>query len=321
METMGDTMNKKSVLHYAVTAALLAMSGIGYAGTVVDEVENNGWIQTSQSVSAQPLVVGSDGSITVHAALSAKGDVDYFSFQGTAGDTVSVDIDRAWKGAVEGIGSVDTLLALFGPNPTSTFGNYYRWLQRDDHMTGFPLDAESLSSRDTFFQFTLPYTGTYTVGVTYNGNSFNFGGSLNAGSTSKWHTGPYELVISGVTPLMTRVNIDVKPGQTKDSRLNPKSRGVIPVAILSKEGFKPMEVDPTSLGFGASGDEPSLQGCHKQGKDLNGDGVPDLVCNFDNEKANFEVGETVGTMKGKAAGKMFEGYGDLKVFPENNHKE
>ena len=313
---MGDTMNKKSVLQYAVASALLAISGMAYAGTIVDEVESNGWIQTSQSVSAQPLTVGSDGSITVNASLSSNGDIDYFSFQGKAGDTVTVDIDEAWKGAVAGIGSVDSMIALFGPDPANTFGNYFRHAQSNDMTSSQALDDGSLAKRDSFIQYTLTADGTWTVGVSTSGKGFINGGALTVFSQTQFSTGPYKLIISGVTPSMMQVNIDVKPGQTKDSRLNPKSRGVIPVAILSKEGFKPLEIDQSSLGFGSSGDEQSLQGCHKQGKDLNGDGVPDLVCNFDNEKANFEVGETTGVVKGKAAGKMFEGRGDLKVFPD-----
>ena len=302
-------MNKKSVLHSTVLAAFLATYGA--TAVAMEEVEFNSPIQ-----SAQQIIIGSDGSVMVNAELSSTGDIDYFSFQGTANDTVTIDIDGAWKGAVAGIGSVDTMIALFGPEPAYSFGDYYRHAQSNDMTSLQPLDDGSLTKRDSFIQFTLPRDGTYTVGVSTSGKSFNNGGSLTTLSQTSFATGSYKLTVSGVTPAMMQVNIDVKPGQSKDTRLNPKSRGVVPVAILSKEGFHPMEVDHTSLGFGASGEEKSLQGCHKQGKDLNGDGVPDLVCNFDNEKTNFEIGETTGIVKGKARGKMFEGRGDLKVLPE-----
>ena len=40
-----------------------------------------------------------------------------------------------------------------------------------------------------------------------------------------------------------------------------------------------------SLTFGHSGDEKSLAFCDPGGQDVNGDGLPDLVCHFDNQLA------------------------------------
>ena len=59
------------------------------------------------------------------------------------------------------------------------------------------------------------------------------------------------------------VDIDIKPGSDPNS-INTKSKGTIPVAILSGSGFDaPAEVDKDSLTFGRTGDEVSLAFCSK----------------------------------------------------------
>jgi hypothetical protein len=83
-----------------------------------------------------------------------------------------------------------------------------------------------------------------------------------------------------------QVRIDVKPGNQQNP-VNCKSRGKIPVAILSEPGFiAPLHVDPDSLLFGATGEEYSLAFC-KGRKDVNKDRLPDLVCHFYTEDAEF----------------------------------
>src|SRR5688572_27851241 len=324
METMGDTMNKKSVLHYAVAAAFLTVSGIAYAGLVIDEAENNGWAQVSQPLTcsdcvSQPLKVGPDGMVTVNGSISTIGDVDFFSFKGTMNDTVVIDIDNASISDTQGL---DAVIAVFGPNVAAPqFGNYYLFQQVNDMSKFATPDSGSNTYRDPLIKITLGETGTYTVGVASTGKQFNQGGSWKQNSKPKtdiWF-GSYALIVSGVTPDIMQVNIDIKPGDTNDDAapLNPKSKGVIPVALLSKEGFKPMEVDRASLSFGASGEEKSLFRCEKEGKDLNGDKVPDMVCHFHTEKALFEAGDTVANIKGKfgSNGQAFEGTGGLKTVP------
>ena len=89
-----------------------------------------------------------------------------------------------------------------------------------------------------------------------------------------------------------RVQIDVKPHSFPNS-VNCKSRGKIPVAILSEPGFDPVvDLDPSTLTFGATGDEESLAFCSTGGDDgeeadVNRDGRRDLVCHFYTQKADF----------------------------------
>jgi hypothetical protein len=149
----------------------------------------------------------------------------------------------------------------------------------------------------------LPVTGTYTVAVS--------DGSI-AGSN-----GSYTLIISGVTPAPSaqQINIVVKPGDREISTLNPKSKGNIPVALLSSSEFDALAVDRASITFGATGDEDSLRRCNKEGFDVDGDGRLDLVCHFENQSAGFEFGDLEGIVKGRTAAGAFEGRGFLKVLP------
>lgn len=101
--------------------------------------------------------------------------------------------------------------------------------------------------------------------------------------------------------------IDVKPGGFPNS-INLASRGSIPVAILSSPVFDgPAELDLTSLTFGHTGWERSLLFCARNAGDVNGDGLVDVVCQFDTRASAFRSGDTVArlhasTLSGVPAG-------------------
>lgn len=93
-----------------------------------------------------------------------------------------------------------------------------------------------------------------------------------------------------------RVTIDIKPGSFPNS-INPRSKGKIPVAILSTPDFDgPAVVDLASLTFGRSGDEHSLVMVGVE--DVNGDGLLDIVAHFDTLRSAFQTGDEVGYLKG-----------------------
>jgi hypothetical protein len=96
-----------------------------------------------------------------------------------------------------------------------------------------------------------------------------------------------------------------------------KRRGMDPitVAILSMPGFDATTVDPNSLTFGATGYEKSLFRCRKNGKDVNRDGLVDMVCYFKPDVANFQTGDLNGVLKGRTkSGQQIEGSAALKIF-------
>lgn len=107
-----------------------------------------------------------------------------------------------------------------------------------------------------------------------------------------------EVLVSGVLEqVFLPVTIDIKPGSFPNS-INPKSKGSIPVAVLSTASFNaPASVDMTALTFGRTGNEMSL--LRSSLEDVNGDGHLDIVCHFDTQRTGFQPGDTLGVLKGR----------------------
>ena len=118
------------------------------------------------------------------------------------------------------------------------------------------------------------------------------------------------------TPPVITVAIDVKPG-SDPSPINPKSRVKIPVAILSSAAFDARaQVDVSSLTFGRTGNEPSLDFCNAGGEDVNGDGRADLVCHFRTQAAGFQRGDTQAVLKGSTiSGIPITGSHAIRIVP------
>jgi len=305
-----------------VAAMLLATGGIACAADV-NEVESNDTLAT-----AQPLSMPA-GGVTVHGVIgtldaTSTSDVDFYSFHAQSGDNITIDIDIGVGGAK----SVRTELAVYTPD-----GKFYG---SQDLYGSTSIDPGSVNTDDARIDnLHVNTTGTYIVGVlsyqylnTIYPRLFTPYGHVmyNPGTT-----GDYELVITGATPDVTvkQISIEVKPGNDEVTPVNPKSHGKIPVALLSESDFNAMDVDESSLSFGATGGENSLYKCHKNGMDVNGDGLLDKVCLFDTQKAGFSATDVNGKVKGRllpplgaagTRGMAFEGKGFLKVLPDFSHK-
>jgi hypothetical protein len=97
------------------------------------------------------------------------------------------------------------------------------------------------------------------------------------------------------------VTIDIKPGEGP-APINTKSKGTIPVAVLSSPTFDAVAlVDQSTLTFGHTGSEKSLAFCSGP-QDVNGDGLLDLMCHFNTPLTQFQAGDTKGILKGKILG-------------------
>lgn len=73
------------------------------------------------------------------------------------------------------------------------------------------------------------------------------------------------------------VDVDIKPGSDVNP-VNTKSKGVIPVAILSTVDFDVADIDVDSVMFGPNGATESHGKAHLE--DVNDDGLDDLVLHF-----------------------------------------
>jgi hypothetical protein len=107
--------------------------------------------------------------------------------------------------------------------------------------------------------------------------------------------------------LITEVEIDIKPGSDPNS-INLCSHGVVPVAILSEDGFDATTVDPQSVEF--AGATIGLRGkgvLQYSLEDVDGDGDTDFVAHIPVENLDLEADSTQASVNGSADGVLFEG--------------
>ena len=76
---------------------------------------------------------------------------------------------------------------------------------------------------------------------------------------------------------ITQILIDIKP-QDFPNGVNPRSPGVLPVAILTNADFHAQTVDPQTVRFGPTGTEASV--VQSTLVDVDGDGDLDLLLHF-----------------------------------------
>ena len=101
-------------------------------------------------------------------------------------------------------------------------------------------------------------------------------------------------------PERIQVSIDIKPGSFFPNSIDPRSKGVIPVAILTSEDFDATTVDPGTVSFGPDGARESHGVGHIEDVDSDGDG--DVVYHFPTEDSGIQCGDTTATLTGATFG-------------------
>ena len=116
-----------------------------------------------------------------------------------------------------------------------------------------------------------------------------------------------------ITPPCITVDLQIDNGQVPPTGQDSKH---LQVAILSNLAFTaPTSVDTTKpLTFGLTGNEQSLIAGSCQAKDANKDGLPDLVCSFNNGIAGLQPGATA-VLKGTTISGMCI-QGELTIPPK-----
>jgi hypothetical protein len=115
------------------------------------------------------------------------------------------------------------------------------------------------------------------------------------------------------------VEIDIKPMSFPNS-INPKSNGVVPVAILGSADFDVTTVDPMTLAFGPDGatpahdlSDPAVYVDHLH--DANGDGFIDLVSHYHQKETGLEPGDTEACLTGQFFDcRHFEGCDSVRIL-------
>jgi hypothetical protein len=122
---------------------------------------------------------------------------------------------------------------------------------------------------------------------------------------------------AGKCKVMT-IQIDIKPSSFPNS-INPKSNGVIPVAILTTDAFDATTVDPLSVRFGPKG----AKEVHKKGhiEDVNHDGELDLVLHFKTQATGITCSDTSASLMGETVdGEAIQGFDSIKTVGCNKDR-
>lgn len=176
----------------------------------------------------------------------------------------------------------------------------------DEQKTSPPLDAGI-----NIVELSIPQANTYTIEVVSQASqlySFAVYGSdrdanllfnLFEGQPAPGEQTTYTFAYDptpGATTISLVASIDIKPGDASNL-INPKSKGVIPVAILSTSNFDAKTVDSLSVSFGTGGASEA----HSKGhiEDVNGDGKLDMVLHFSTQQSGIAAGDTQACLTGK----------------------
>jgi hypothetical protein len=107
------------------------------------------------------------------------------------------------------------------------------------------------------------------------------------------------------------VQIDIKPGDSTNP-INLKSKGVIPVAILSSSTFDATMIDPASVTFGPNDISPVKSSL----TDVNGDGLLDLLLHFSTQQTGLQAGNPQACLTGHTQnGTLIEGCDNIRIVP------
>ncbi|NIM51710.1 MAG: hypothetical protein GTN78_25700 [Gemmatimonadales bacterium] len=105
------------------------------------------------------------------------------------------------------------------------------------------------------------------------------------------------------------VDIDIKPGSFPNS-INRKSKGNVPVALLSSATFDATTADRSTVEFA----DASPLDIGKSPEDVNDDGLLDVVFHFATQSLNLPDGTTEACMTGKTTdGRQFKGCDSVRL--------
>jgi uncharacterized delta-60 repeat protein len=234
-----------------------------------------------------------------HAVQAASGDLDLtFGSGGRVATDFASDSDVAFALAIQADGKVvvagraltgsgfDFALARYNPDGSldSTFGS------------GGRVTTDFANSFDAALALAIQADGKLVAaGGVDSGNGLDFALARYGGDNS-----------SGL-----QVTIDIKPGVFPNS-INPKSRGVTPVAILTTAAFDATTVRPTTVRFGATGTEAAAVKSHLE--DVDRDGDTDMILHFNTQNLGIHCGDTEGLLTGETvSGQAIEGSDSIKT--------
>jgi hypothetical protein len=115
------------------------------------------------------------------------------------------------------------------------------------------------------------------------------------------------------------VLIDIKPGDDGLNSINLRSKGNVPVAILSTETFDATTINVSTLTFAGASVRTNKHGKLQYSfEDVNNDGLLDLVVHFDTQSLDLDSDSTEATIEGLTEdGRCISGTDTVNIVPSS----
>lgn len=333
--------------------SLLCLSGTASAQLVESEANDTAGDAT--------LLCIPNSGVSVSASIGAGGassDMDIFAFDAASGEapTIQVTSDGSWDPLMvlyDQLGQIlnqsdDTYVPAYSMDPSISnyalpaSGRYFVAVAASPNYLGANFAPFAPGTEGMGGGYTLDISNLTASTV----SSASTGGTAATGSCSpvaESDPGPVEEELPPVEdPVETEsgemvITMEVLHWRGQDREISKRWKkrmkrvkrrlvrryGVypIPVAMFSSESFDATTIDPKSLSFGPTGEEDSLFRCSRRGRDINKDGMKDMLCFFDAFKTGFDAGHVQGHLKGETHyGEEFTSSATLKVYKLVNKK-
>jgi len=186
------------------------------------------------------------------------------------------------------------------------------------------LTVVHMASKDGNYTFNTNSLQSGTPQGEYSGsNTWDVTSFFNPGGTNTMtydRVGPFYKIPLGILTVQvipsTPVEIDIKPGCSPNS-INLGSQGNVPVAIFSTETFDATTVDPLTVTLASASVKLKGQGTPMaSSRDVNGDGLMDLVVYVSTEALELSSTDTEATLQGETYdGEKIEGTDSIRILP------
>ncbi len=170
--------------------------------------------------------------------------------------------------------------------------------------TDFALDGVPLDPSATQFSVDIFYGGVLT-GTYENGDPIYLW-FLSDVPIYLWFLSDVPIYLKTLAP---EVTIDIKPGDSQNN-INLKSKGVVPVAVLTTDAFNAATVDPATVLFAEAAPVRSTL------EDVDGDGDADMLFHFRTQELNLDQDSTEATLTGQTTEEVaIQGTDEVRIVP------